>query len=137
MPDLKWTANLTPEAGHNYVVFASQLPSVGLTSVPAFMRHTRAITKQLRQAKGLFAYCLRADLLQHRFWTLSVWQDDDSLRAFVRAEPHSNTMGALASRTKDPKFTRWTTQTPLPLPSWEEVESRLSRGAGLPVKSDA
>jgi hypothetical protein len=34
-------------------------------------------------------------------------------------------MRELSRYTKDPAFASWTTQSPLPLPSWQEVEDRL------------
>jgi quinol monooxygenase YgiN len=84
-----------------------------------------SIARQLRHSKGLLGYALRADLISHRFWTLSAWKDEASLQAFVRAEPHASTMRELSRYTKDPAFANWTTQSPLPLPSWQEVEDRL------------
>lgn len=125
MPDLKWTSPEPTEPGHTYVIFASVLPAKGLHRVPAFLRHTQRITRQLQQSPGLVAYSLRADLLSHRFWTLSVWRDEASLHAFVHAEPHASTMRELAPYAKDPRFTSWTSGTPLPLPTWEEVSQRL------------
>ena len=105
MPELKWTSPAALEPGRSYVVFASQLPSAGMRAVPAFLRHTMRITRQLRNSPGLVAYSLRADIAGHQFWTLSVWQDGAALQAFVRAEPHATTMRELA-RTRKTRCSR-------------------------------
>ena len=135
MPELKWTSPAALEPGRSYVVFASQLPSAGMRAVPAFLRHTMRITRQLRNSPGLVAYSLRADIAGHQFWTLSVWQDGAALQAFVRAEPHATTMRELARYTKDPVFTRWTTESPVPLPTWDEVEARLLTSVSTPAST--
>ena len=125
MPELKWTSPQATEQGREYLVFASQLPAAGLRSVPAFLSHTMRINRQLREAMGLVGYSQRADLVRYR-WTLSVWHDEASLRAFVQAEPHASTMRALARYTREPMFATWNTDSPVPLPTWEEVSQRLT-----------
>ena len=129
MPELKWTAPAQIRPDHPYVIFASRLPAEGVSKVPAFMRHTRRITRQLQEAEGLIAYSLRADILSHTFWTLSAWESEAALHAFVHTEPHASTMRELAAHTKQPGFTSWKTTAPLPLPAWEEVSSRLATTA--------
>jgi hypothetical protein len=47
------------------------------------MRRSRSVSDQLEQTPGLIGFTFRAKFLRHRFWTLSAWEDDRSLAAFV------------------------------------------------------
>jgi hypothetical protein len=49
----------------------------------------------LRANSGLIGYSLRAQFAARRFWTLSVWEDEAVLQAFVTAPPHAAVMKAL------------------------------------------
>ncbi len=83
---------------------ASRLPLRSYRHIPRFLRATFAIRRQLRTASGLVGYALDAQLLRKTFWTLSVWTDDDSLQAFVRAEPHRTVMASIHPLMDPPTF---------------------------------
>jgi heme-degrading monooxygenase HmoA len=105
----------------------SYLPLKRGRQIPQFLLHTARIMGQLRRSKGLLGYSLRAELGAKRFWTLSAWQDEFALQAFVRTQPHSQTMRAMASRMGATRFTRWTVKgSELPA-SWEEALTRWRR----------
>jgi len=40
----------------------------------------------LEESRGLIGYSLLAHLLEKRFWTLSLWEDEDALMDFVRLD---------------------------------------------------
>jgi hypothetical protein len=46
------------------------------------MRYTSRIPHQLADSEGLIGYALDANVLNRDFWTLSVWQDEESLSRF-------------------------------------------------------
>jgi heme-degrading monooxygenase HmoA len=85
-----------------------------------FSRQVRAIRRQLAGTPGLIGYSLRDKLLRHRFWTLSVWEDEPALTAFITNEPHRTTMGALRSRMDATAFVRWELAGSDVPPSWDE-----------------
>ncbi len=84
-----------------YLALLSYLPLKGYRKMLRFARHVRAIQKRLADTPGVIGYSLRAKLLRHRFWTVSVWEGEEALNAFVMREPHRTTMGA-----SDPTWTR-------------------------------
>jgi heme-degrading monooxygenase HmoA len=59
-----------------------------------FFVYTTQVAKQLATADGLLGYSLLARPLSKRFWTLSVWKNEDALRAFVQHPPHGSIMAA-------------------------------------------
>ena len=104
MPALPWTSAQPPVPDADYVVMASRLPLRHYRHIPRFLRATLAIRRQLRTAPGLVGYALDAQLHRKTFWTLSVWTDDDSLQAFVRAEPHHTVMASIHPFMATPAF---------------------------------
>ena len=58
------------------------------------------------------------------FWTLSVWEDEAALQAFVHAEPHRGTMRVLLPHMGPTRFVRWTVfGTGLPI-LWDDALKR-------------
>lgn len=121
MVDLAWQSVHPPTRGREYLVLLTYLPLKGYRKMITFARYVRGVRKQLAETPGLIGYSLRAKVLRHRFWTLSVWEDDAALMAFVRKEPHRTTMGALQPHMDATAFIRWNIAgSDLP-PSWDEA----------------
>ena len=86
MRAISWSAAQQPDPDADYVVMASRLPLRHFRHIPRFLRATLVNpARSLRTTPGLVGYALDAQLFRKTFWTLSVWTDDDSLQAFVRA----------------------------------------------------
>src|SRR5438093_7546381 len=66
----------------------------------------------------------RRILVRHRFWTLSIWEDERALTAFVGRDPHRVTMGILEPYMAETAFTRWTIRGSDVPPSWDEAMQR-------------
>ena len=105
--DLPWTTRAEMTPGPDYLVMASHLPLKRITSTVRFFRGVSAIRKQLATADGLIGYTLRAKPLTRDYWTLSVWQDETALRAFMRTPPHLGLMTSLRPLMGPTKFTTW------------------------------
>src|SRR5438552_15042465 len=97
MVDLPWQSVHPADHQRQYLALLSYLPLKGYRKMWIFSRHVRAIRRQLAETPGLIGYSLRAKLLSYRFWTISVWEEDAALTAFVGIEAHRTTMGALGS----------------------------------------
>jgi heme-degrading monooxygenase HmoA len=102
------------------VTLLTYLPLRSARRLPAFLRFTRKIQRQLAGAPGLVGYTLRAKPLRRQFWTLSAWESAEALEAFVVAAPHRDVMAALASDLGDGRFFRRGT----------------ARGSELPLRFD-
>jgi heme-degrading monooxygenase HmoA len=124
VPTLPWRSFNVAEPERQYVILLSYLPLRRGWQIPQFLLHTARIMGQLRRSNGLLGYSLRAEVGVKRFWTLSAWQDEVALQAFVRTQPHSQTMRAMASRIGATRFIQWTVKgSELPA-SWEEALER-------------
>jgi hypothetical protein len=125
MPRAPWKAHAPAEPGRDYFALISYLPLTRFRVLPRFIRFTREVQRQLRSARGLIGYSLDAQPLHKTFWTLSVWEDRQSMMAFVREVPHSRVMQALAPHMGRTQFASWTVrEMDLPL-DWVSAKARL------------
>jgi heme-degrading monooxygenase HmoA len=126
MPALPWTTISTPDPSRTYTAFATKLPLTAHRHVPGFLGDTLRIRRQLRQTPGLVGYSLLAEIRRKTFWTVSVWDDEASLRAFAGADPHRSIMRRAPARMGESAFRPFeVVGADVPMP-WQDVKTRLS-----------
>jgi hypothetical protein len=126
MPALPWRTFLASEPGREYLALLSFLPLKRFRTVPRFIWLTFETQRQLSKSGGLIGYSLLAQPLRRTFWTLSVWQDQQALMAFVRQIPHSRIMQSLAPHMGQTQFVQWKLPATAIPPSWKEAIARLT-----------
>lgn len=112
------------EAGREYLVMASHLPLMRLSSTVRFLRGVQAVRNQPSRADGLVGYTLRAKPLARSYWTLSVWRDEGSLRTFT--SPHAELMTSLKPIMGHTKFVTWAITSTEGRPGWLTALERLA-----------
>ena len=108
----------------DYVALLTYLPLNSAWHLPWLVLYSTRIRRQLRKSSGLIGYSLRARPAAKQFWTLSAWEDEAALQAFVAAPPHLAVMKALASHMGATRFVRWNVKgSELPL-RWDDALRR-------------
>lgn len=130
MAVIDWRLAKTPAAEREYLVLLSYLPLARWRGFPRFLNYARVIDRQLRTTQGVIGYSLRAAFLKRRFWTLSVWEDERALMAFVRTAPHVHAMGRLRQFVGSTRFVRWRVRGSEVPPSWEDAMRHLASISG-------
>ena len=126
MPALPWSTQQAIDPNRQYTAMASRLPLKSYLSLPAFMRDTMRIRRQLATSAGLVGYTLNAKPARKTFWTFSVWESEDALKNFAGAEPHRSIIARLASRMGRTKFEFFPIAgADLPL-AWDTIMARAS-----------
>lgn len=120
-----WKKLQTLEPDREYYVFASSIPPRSYGSTWRLFRGSQAVRRQLDTTSGLVGYSLLARPLQKQYATLSVWDDEGSLRAFARDAPHQELMTELSPAMGSTKFVAWTISGSDGRPSWQEALQRL------------
>lgn len=121
-----WRTFSSPEPNGDFVALLSYLPLKSYWRVPSFFLYTAQVAKQLASAHGLLGYSVLARPLSKRFWTLSAWENEAALRAFVQQPPHVRIMTALIPHMDGTKFVRWTVKgSQLPL-RWDDALRRFA-----------
>jgi len=125
MPATPWKQFHTMEPELDYVVLASVLPILRIGTTLRMMQYSTAVRRQLSDTAGLVGYSLDAKPWAKRYFTLSIWDDETSLRAFVARPPHLEIMKRLDGDMGDTKFTQWTIRGSEPRPTWSDARQRL------------
>jgi hypothetical protein len=89
MAESPWRSHSRASPQRDYVALLSYLPLHSGWSIPRLLLYSTRIRRQLRTSARLVGHSLRARLAAKRFWTLSAWEDETALRAFVAAPPHA------------------------------------------------
>lgn len=127
--DMPWKQISPTNAGREYLALLTYLPLKTYWAIPGFMRFTLQIQKRLSATAGVIGYALRAQPLKRDFWTLSVWESESTLSAFVREVPHIEAMKALLPKMGNTKFTRWKIAGTAVPPGWSDAEQQARREA--------
>jgi quinol monooxygenase YgiN len=100
------------------VTYARSAPGEGRR----FGDHVTAIEEQLADADGLVGYSLRGDLVGRDNWTLSVWESEDALLAFLTTGAHLAALGEAGTVLQDSRFASWDEPDRAALPpTWDQA----------------
>jgi heme-degrading monooxygenase HmoA len=108
----------------------SRLELQRLRDVPSFLVHALRLRKATMRADGAGGLALTASPLRRTFWTLSSWESEAALRAFVRHPEHLATMRAFDGRMAGSKFVTWSTTE---RPTWADGMRRLDNDSMIPA----
>lgn len=106
MPILPWK-NVSKSDQDKFIAMLTYLPLKNYRSSFRFMYYVGVITNQLNQTPGLIGYTLKASPTSKKYWTLSVWKDNDSLNKYVQTMPHSLVMKKLHGSIGSTDFKSW------------------------------
>ncbi len=99
--------------------------------MPGFALHAVRSTRQCRRAPGFLGGSLLGD--RHRtYWTMTLWRDEEAMRASMTGGAHRAAMGKLQHWCDEASVVHWH-QDGGDLPSWRDAETRM-REQGRPSK---
>jgi len=107
MPKTSWISFAPTKPDATYLALLSYLPLRHFRAIPKFFRYARKLNANSKP-RVHHCYALQARPFSRQFWTLSVWEDQQSLNNFVRQIPHSQIMQALAAHMGETNFAQWT-----------------------------
>lgn len=125
MPKSRWKTFAATDSEREYLVLASSIPAKRVSSAARMFRGARAVRRQLADAKGLIGFSLLAKPLTKQYATLSVWESEAALDAFVRQSPHEALMRSLGPEMAETRFVRWHVPGSDAHPRWDDALERL------------
>lgn len=91
-----------------------------------FRQNTIAILKNLKHEQGYLGHSVRIGLFADRAWTMTIWQDENSLKKFITGDTHKRAMKLGTSAIKSARFANVVVKrSEVPL-SWEKAHQLLA-----------
>jgi hypothetical protein len=115
----------------SYFVSITRLRIRAIRFLPQFVLYAFRAREQARAAEGYAVGALLADR-RRTFWTMTVWESADAMRAFMLTGAHKAAMPRLLDWCDEAGVVHWEQPDPA-LPSWREADDRLRRD-GRPSK---
>ncbi len=112
-------------------VSVTRLRLRALRFVPGFAVHAIASQRQVRRAPGFLGGALLPDR-DWTFWTLTLWDTAQSMRAYMLKGAHKAAMPKLLNWCDEASVAHWD-QPEARLPSWQEADLMM-RQMGRPSK---
>jgi hypothetical protein len=115
------------------VISITRLRIRSIRFIPRLYWATRKLRQSLEEAPGFLKGKLLADR-DWAFWTMSMWKDEESMRAFRNSSLHRSVMPKAARWCDEASVVHWETEADA-LPGWDEAHRRMSEsGKPSPVK---
>lgn len=105
------------------IVSVTRLRLRSIRFLPRLYWETRKIRRSLEKAPGFLGGKLLADR-KCTFWTMSMWKDADSMRAFRNSGVHAAVVPNLDKWCDEAAVAHWETEDDR-LPSWKEAHRRM------------
>ena len=107
-------------------VSVTRLRPRSLRFLPTIAFHTWRSRRQLKRTKGFIGGYLGAGP-KFALWTVTVWTDEASMRAYRNASSHLKAMPKLVESCAEASVVHWSTDNTL-IPSPSEVAERMKQG---------
>lgn len=91
--------------------------------LPAFFWYALSSVSQAKRAPGNLSTTTRRRA-KNAFWTLTVWESEAAMRAYMNSGSHRQAMPKLAQWCDEASVVHWQTEVEHP-PSWQEAEQRM------------
>lgn len=125
-----WRMFRAADPSREYLALLSELPLKRFRDVGLFLRYSARIQKQLRTTEGILGYSVGVRMLQKRFWTLSVWENEAMLYQFVGTPPHNQVMDAMSGKMGATRFIKWSIRGSDCPPTWKAAFARRDQPPG-------
>lgn len=89
--------------------------------VTQLREYTEKVVAQLNQTEGALQFALFAKPEKLEFWTLSVWKDEDAMKAFGRSKPHSEAVKTMYDKLADLNFDAWDLKGSELMSDWKDI----------------
>jgi len=122
------SATLKKQDSNAWVIVSITEAHLGSDSVKnkIFRQNTVAVLNNLKHEQGYLGHSVRLGLLGDRAWTMTVWQDENSLKKFIYGDTHKTAMKLGTSALKSARFANVLVQrSEVPL-SWKKANQLLA-----------
>ena len=120
-----WQRIQSPRGDEEYLAVVTYFLLKGFRGLPRFNLYTGRVQQQLKRTEGLVGYTIGAKPWRKQFWTLSVWENEQTLRRFVYSGFHKGVMIVLKDDMADFSTRSWSIEGDNVPPDWVTALERL------------
>ena len=121
---MKDGTDVKPAEQQEFICVATFLPLKSWKHIIPFMMLSSKVLKQIKNSKVIVNHAVKANFKKKFFWTLSIWNDKESVRLFVPTEPHATAIKRFTQWAGDGSaFVEWTSKSREI--NWSEAFARL------------
>jgi heme-degrading monooxygenase HmoA len=110
--------------GDTTLVQVSRLELARRRDVPGFLVAALRIRRLALRTPGCIGLALRAQPFRRTFWTLSAWDDQAAIGAFMRSDGHRAVMVEYRGRMAGSHFHTWNAGEGTARPTWTDARRR-------------
>lgn len=103
------------------------LPLKHWWDTPRFVIYIIQIYLQLRKTTGLIGFSMRAKPLSKNYWTLSLWESERVMGAYIHTPPHLNVMQSMHRKMGQTAFVSWKVESNVQTLSWSDALERKTQ----------
>jgi hypothetical protein len=126
---LPWSKGPASATDGPHAAMASTFRLKRYRDVVPFLRASMRLRKEAATAPGNVGLGLAANPFTKTFWTLSSWDSQDALRAFVAGAPHRDVVARFKDASASSRFAFWDIAAPADPPAWNDAADRLAERA--------
>lgn len=121
-----WKSNERLDPSRTYVGVATTLDSRHLRTTPMMFVGAQATAKQMKAAPGCIGFASQARPLKKNYRSISVWESEEALRAFVHSGAHGDLVNSTRAEVESFRSVHWTLSGADGRPTWREGSRRLA-----------
>lgn len=105
--EFAWKSFVEPDPDSELLGVVGHVNPSRYRTVPKVLWNTRKIETQLAESDGLVGYAMRAKLAQKKFWAVAAWENDESLKNYVKSNPHAEIRVTLKEELEESWFKKF------------------------------
>lgn len=129
-----WQQLIDVDPDTDYLVILTHYPLKAGRRTSRVLSYVRLIQRRLERCEGLVGFAFRANFYRQQVWTLSVWQDQAALRAFLDDVIHEQASEDLTAYVEDAVTRQWWVAGREVPPSWEDALAQLDDPSAEPYR---
>jgi hypothetical protein len=124
-----WRAGAAASSRGPYVISATRFVYRRWRDMPRVWLIALRLRRGWPSRPGAVGLATGADVLAPVTYSLSVWESEDDLRAFLRSPEHARLMRDYRDRLVEARVVSWRAERFAPGPAWAEGLARLAAAA--------
>jgi quinol monooxygenase YgiN len=136
MPTMPWSPVAPVNPSTDYLIMATRFTVVHRHDLARVLAATNTLWSGFGRTPGLIGYSLSSSVIRGTLATLSAWENQDTMHAFVRGPAHQEVIARTRERLRESTITSWQAAGADVPPDWATAERELDKAARLSARGE-